>query len=581
MFGVWSPVAAAQTYEEPLPIPTGATSQVALSQSNILVTCTPPAYFQPNPTVWTVSSSEVQLGGLPAADVVPAAGHLLSVTVPSSLQPGQGFFISWTGNTDCVSFNGIMYFAVSAPTPPPPPPPPPQPTEGGPPADDCPAATRTLALVRNLQLRAGIARGEAIRLFAAAEESNANAAERFGTTLLQKLKEIASEQPQSVQGLLAAMAGGNLNAPAAAEWARRLVGGGHRQHQLRKLFQDFFHATRPSVHGVPVTVEQRAFNYRVEKLLGEALLKLVAPLQRAGASLAQATVIVSGIAAKLVPWISGAVLADAYGYYLQGLRHLYEARQQSALADRLTQEARAAAMLARRQALDCRAAKTKAGRRAAAAAAQYAARSASARSGLVARATEARAHRRLPRVRRLSVTLRFPLPASGALERLFDRELRAFAHVDAGTLALRRSIVAGRRKDTKAERRQLAFAARRFRVAARLLAQLPRLRRSAAGALGGAGVAPFEIAVAPEVLSATTSALGVPAFVRALAPAGTRSSLGASPTGAPTIAVDPARIAAADTLDGDADWARRLRELAGERRQRLVLPRRPGRPRQR
>jgi hypothetical protein len=122
MFAVWNPVAAAQTYEVPLPIPAGATSQVALSQSNALVTCTPPAYFQPNPTVWTVSTSEVQLGGRPDVNVVPAAGHLLSVTVSSSLQPGQGFFISWTGNTDCASFNGIMYFTVSAPTPPPPPP---------------------------------------------------------------------------------------------------------------------------------------------------------------------------------------------------------------------------------------------------------------------------------------------------------------------------------------------------------------------------------------------------------------------------------------------------------------------------
>ena len=113
--GLWSPVAAAQTYEDPLPIRAGATSQVALSQQNILATCTPPAFFQPNRTVWTVSTSEAQLGALPDDDVVPAAGHMLSVTVSSSLQPGQGFFISWTGNTDCVSFNGIMYFKVCEP----------------------------------------------------------------------------------------------------------------------------------------------------------------------------------------------------------------------------------------------------------------------------------------------------------------------------------------------------------------------------------------------------------------------------------------------------------------------------------
>jgi hypothetical protein len=112
--GLFSPVAAAQTYEQPLPIAAGATTTVALSQSNIL-TCTPPGSFQPNPTVWTVSTSEVQLGGLPAADVVPAPGHPLSVTVSSNLQPGQGFFISWTGNTDCATFNGIMYFKVCDP----------------------------------------------------------------------------------------------------------------------------------------------------------------------------------------------------------------------------------------------------------------------------------------------------------------------------------------------------------------------------------------------------------------------------------------------------------------------------------
>jgi hypothetical protein len=41
------------------------------------------------------------------------------VTIPSTLQPGQGFFIGWTGNTACVSFNGIMYFTVSAATAPP------------------------------------------------------------------------------------------------------------------------------------------------------------------------------------------------------------------------------------------------------------------------------------------------------------------------------------------------------------------------------------------------------------------------------------------------------------------------------
>jgi hypothetical protein len=128
LVGVFSPVAATQTYEQPLPIPAGATSQVPLSQSNIL-TCTPPGSFHPNPTQWTVSTSEVQLGALPPSDIVPPAGHLLSVTVSSNLQPGQGFFISWSGNTECATYNGIMYFTVSAPTGPPgaPPLPPPEP----------------------------------------------------------------------------------------------------------------------------------------------------------------------------------------------------------------------------------------------------------------------------------------------------------------------------------------------------------------------------------------------------------------------------------------------------------------------
>jgi hypothetical protein len=118
--GIWPAASAA---EDPT-IPAGATSQVALPQSNVLATCTPPGYFHPNPTVWTVNPPDIPLGNLPDASIVPTAGHPLSVTVPANY-PYQTIHISWSGNTDCVSFNGFIDINVSAAVPPPPPPPPP------------------------------------------------------------------------------------------------------------------------------------------------------------------------------------------------------------------------------------------------------------------------------------------------------------------------------------------------------------------------------------------------------------------------------------------------------------------------
>ena len=114
LLGIWPASSAAQ---DPT-IPAGATSQVALPQSNVVTTCTPPNYFQPNPIVWTVSSS-IPLGNLPDSNTVPAAGHLLSVTVPADYA-SQSIFISWTGNTDCVSFNGVLTIRVGPPITPPP-----------------------------------------------------------------------------------------------------------------------------------------------------------------------------------------------------------------------------------------------------------------------------------------------------------------------------------------------------------------------------------------------------------------------------------------------------------------------------
>jgi hypothetical protein len=94
---------------EPPTIPAGATTQVPLPASNILATCTPPGYFQPNPTVWSIIPTTVKVRGRVTG--MPAAGSFLSVTVPRDA-PYRTIFIGWSGNTDCVSFNGWFTLTV-------------------------------------------------------------------------------------------------------------------------------------------------------------------------------------------------------------------------------------------------------------------------------------------------------------------------------------------------------------------------------------------------------------------------------------------------------------------------------------
>ncbi|HUR85210.1 MAG TPA: hypothetical protein VMY78_07685 [Solirubrobacteraceae bacterium] len=93
-------------------IPAGATTQVALPASEIVATCTPPGQFHPNPTKWTVNPPTVQIGN--DIDGPPAAGHLLSVTVPADHPLSQTITISWTGNTSCSSYNGHVEITVTA-----------------------------------------------------------------------------------------------------------------------------------------------------------------------------------------------------------------------------------------------------------------------------------------------------------------------------------------------------------------------------------------------------------------------------------------------------------------------------------
>jgi hypothetical protein len=80
--------------------------------SNVL-TCTPPGSFHPNPTTWTVNPPSVKLSGTPTG--APKPGWSLSVTVPASLPTGQSIHISWSGSTDCATFNGWMDLKVGAP----------------------------------------------------------------------------------------------------------------------------------------------------------------------------------------------------------------------------------------------------------------------------------------------------------------------------------------------------------------------------------------------------------------------------------------------------------------------------------
>ena len=104
-------VAAAAHAAEPQTVPAGAATRVPVPQSNIVATCSAPGSFVPNPTKWSINPSSVGLGG--ATGEMPAAGSSLVVAVPANHSPYQPITISWTGNTDCVSYNGTITLSVS------------------------------------------------------------------------------------------------------------------------------------------------------------------------------------------------------------------------------------------------------------------------------------------------------------------------------------------------------------------------------------------------------------------------------------------------------------------------------------
>jgi hypothetical protein len=106
---VGSPPAAAAVHDT---IPAGAATPIFLPASKVVATCRPPGRFRPTPTKWTVSPSTVTLAGTLAA--MPVAGQGLVVTVPAGFPLAQTITISWTGNTDCLSYNGTVQLAVSA-----------------------------------------------------------------------------------------------------------------------------------------------------------------------------------------------------------------------------------------------------------------------------------------------------------------------------------------------------------------------------------------------------------------------------------------------------------------------------------
>lgn len=111
LVGVPAPFAAAQS---PQTIPAGATTQVALGNSEIVATCTPPAFFQPNPTEWHANPSSVLTAVTTEADA-SGAGYVLGVTVPAGFPPQQSITISWNGNSSCVSFRGSVTLTVCSP----------------------------------------------------------------------------------------------------------------------------------------------------------------------------------------------------------------------------------------------------------------------------------------------------------------------------------------------------------------------------------------------------------------------------------------------------------------------------------
>lgn len=111
LVGLWTPAATAQD----LTIPRGHTSELALPASNILAVCDPPAFFQPNPTTWVINPASVAVVGLPDPNNPPPAGQPISVTPPADLNLFQSITISWSGNTDCLSYNGHIVLNVCDP----------------------------------------------------------------------------------------------------------------------------------------------------------------------------------------------------------------------------------------------------------------------------------------------------------------------------------------------------------------------------------------------------------------------------------------------------------------------------------
>jgi hypothetical protein len=95
-------------------IPAGKTTNVALPAMNVVAVCTPPGKFHPNPTTWTINPAGVKVAGTSTG--VPVAGSFLRVSVPKDHSPSQSITISWSGNTDCVSYNGHLTLRVGAST---------------------------------------------------------------------------------------------------------------------------------------------------------------------------------------------------------------------------------------------------------------------------------------------------------------------------------------------------------------------------------------------------------------------------------------------------------------------------------
>lgn len=496
MFGAWNPVAAAQTYEEPLPIPTGATSQVALSQSNTLATCTPPAYFQPNPTVWTVSTSEVQLGGLPAADVMPAAGHLVSVTVPSNMQPGQGFFISWTGNTACVSFNGIMYFTVSAaPTAPPAPPPTARPSPSVPEPAACETARSLHAQFNALTAQIGTHRSLQTAALNAAAAANQKAFEAFGGGWISKMFDFA-KTATSPKAFAAAVAKFAEQAGPHVEYAIKT------NPQLKQLLIDHYRnvpvsALPPGTVNAPPT----------------AVVKI--PKKVAAQRAAQTLASIAPVAKDAIRFGGAAASGASAGFQLEGwlyysltLQKLYEARTHGAAADRLAARQRELLAKEKQATLACQQARgdPKAG-------ATALVRRKLARP--VPRAVST-IYRSLPRIRPV---LRFHVERGGALTtarastltRLLAAQGRAIVLMDALQSALKRSRLAADAKDVKAEKLQKRFIRKVAPKLAGLLRTQVGLNKRAQRALVSAkrGVLSYEIAQ-PGTFAKIMHTLGPP-----------------------------------------------------------------------